>query len=225
MAAAMTHPTPFPNSTSANFNTLAASAVASAPPLVNKPSLIEYKNWRFLIHDAPTNANIDSYIAVLKKRHCIVVVRACEPTYDKSALLRSGIRVVELPFSDGEAPPDSMINDWLKLCREVFDEESNANGHVSTNEPQNSPVNDVENVGSHKKAIAVHCVAGLGRAPVLVAIALIEQGLAPFDAIAYIRKKRRGAINTRQLRYIESYKVRGVAKGKSGSGKSDCVIM
>jgi protein tyrosine phosphatase type 4A len=28
----------------------------------------------------------------------------------------------------------------------------------------------------------------------------------PYDAIAHIRKRRRGAINARQLQYIESYK-------------------
>jgi protein tyrosine phosphatase type 4A len=42
-----------------------------------------------------------------------------------------------------------------------------------------------------KKAIAVHCVAGLGRAPVLVCIALVEAGMDPYDAIAHIRKRRR----------------------------------
>lgn len=53
--------------------------------------------------------------------------------------------------------------------------------------------------------IAVHCVAGLGRAPVLVAIALIEMGMKPLDAIEYIRGKRRGAFNKVQIAYLVSW--------------------
>jgi len=57
-------------------------------------------------------------------------------------------------------------------------------------------------VGSSKASIAVHCVAGLGRAPVLVAIALIEAGMSPHDAIQLVRSKRRGALNSKQLRFL-----------------------
>lgn len=53
--------------------------------------------------------------------------------------------------------------------------------------------------------IAVHCVAGLGRAPVLVAIALIEMGMKPLDAIEFIRSKRRGAFNKPQIAYLVSF--------------------
>ena len=43
--------------------------------------------------------------------------------------------------------------------------------------------------------MAVHCVAGLGRAPLLVALALIHRGCEPINAIELIRSKRTGALN------------------------------
>lgn len=46
------------------------------------------------------------------------------------------------------------------------------------------------------------------RAPVLVAVALVEQGLHYDDAVAVIREKRRGAINAKQLKWLKSYKVK-----------------
>lgn len=53
--------------------------------------------------------------------------------------------------------------------------------------------------------IAVHCVAGLGRAPVLVAIGLIELGMEPLDAIEFIRRKRRGAFNKPQITWLDHH--------------------
>jgi len=64
----------------------------------------------------------------------------------------------------------------------------------------------VKNSKSHKTTVGIHCVAGLGRAPVLVAIALIEVGVQPLTAVDFIRKKRRGAINANQLEYLRKYK-------------------
>ena len=83
----------------------------------------------------------------------------------------------------------------------------------------------------------MHCIAGLGRsvhsprarvvpapahpsltrlracvhrcrAPVLVAVALVESGMEPLDAVEYVRKRRRGAINSKQIKYVESYRKR-----------------
>ena len=59
----------------------------------------------------------------------------------------------------------------------------------------------------------------LPRAPVLVAVALVEAGMEPLDAIDYIRKRRRGAINSKQLKYLQNYRRRG-----SGGG-CGCVIL
>lgn len=59
---------------------------------------------------------------------------------------------------------------------------------------------------SDDACVAVHCVAGLGRAPVLVAIALIEAGLKFEEAVERIREVRRGAINAKQLQWLAQYK-------------------
>ena len=110
------------------------------------------------------------------------MVRVCEPTYNKAALEDQGICVHDWSFPDGEGPSEAIIGDWLRLVHEVKQD-----GGV----------------------IACHCVAGLGRAPVLVVIALIEEaGLTPLDAITLVREKRRGAINSRQLKFLQAYKPR-----------------
>jgi protein tyrosine phosphatase type IVA len=61
-------------------------------------------------------------------------------------------------------------------------------------------------------------VAGLGRAPLLVALALVNRGCEPFEAIDMIRKGRRGALNVIQANYIIEYKPSG------GKEKKDCTI-
>ncbi len=152
-----------------------------------------------------------------------VLVRACESHYDTDLVLAQGVvvhasffcfvisffvlschgvivfafcllLVQDVCFSDGSAPPEDKVTQWIDICARTF--------------AKNNP---------HHNTIAVHCVAGLGRAPVLVAIALIESGLEPLEAILVIRAARRGAINARQLAWLElSYKRRK---------KSSCAIM
>ncbi len=64
----------------------------------------------------------------------------------------------------------------------------------------------------------MHCVAGLGRAPLLVVLALINRGCEPFEAINLIRKARRGALNIIQTNYITEY------KPTNKKDKMECVI-
>ncbi|XP_063900160.1 protein tyrosine phosphatase type IVA 3-like, partial [Zophobas morio] len=109
------------------------------------------------------------------------VVRVCDPTYNAEFFERENIQVWDWPFGDGEAPPQRIISDWLALVARRFKDNKNA-------------------------TIAIHCVAGLGRAPVLVAIALIESGMEAEDAVEIIRRARRGAINSKQLVFLRKYK-------------------
>ena len=47
----------------------------------------------------------------------------------------------------------------------------------------------------------------------LVAVALVESGMEPLDAVEFVRKRRRGAINSKQIKYVESYHRRSQKSG------------
>eukprot|EP00699_Malawimonas_sp_californiana_P000615 EC713954.1.p1 GENE.EC713954.1~~EC713954.1.p1 ORF type:complete len:165 (+),score=15.85 EC713954.1:20-514(+) len=147
------------------------------------PTLIEHDGLRFLIIDSPSETTLPEVIKTLQKHHVLHLVRVCEECiYPDEMLAKNGIQSHEWPFPDGDPPPPKVIESWLKLITDVF---------------ASKPA---------EETIAVHCVAGLGRAPVLVAIALIERGMHPLDAVRYIRDRRRGAINRQQLAFLEKYK-------------------
>ncbi|KAI7870328.1 protein-tyrosine phosphatase-like protein [Spinellus fusiger] len=155
-------------------------------PLGRMLSLIDSPSSpiRFLILDCPTESTLGYYIEEFIQLEVATVVRCCQPTYNASRLLDQNIQVVDLPFKDGGVPPPQVVREWLSLLEHTRDKETT----------------------DSKPTIAVHCVAGLGRAPVLVAIALTEMGSKPLDTIEFIREKRRGAFNKPQIAYLETYK-------------------
>ncbi|XP_046672122.1 PRL-1 phosphatase isoform X1 [Homalodisca vitripennis] len=177
------------------------------------PCEIEYKNMKFLITDRPTDQTIQHYIQQvnlttvrkigpwlqeLKKHKVRDVVRVCEPTYKVDELSTEGISVTDLAYDDGTSPPSEVVDEWFELLKKRFKEEPEA-------------------------CVAVHCVAGLGRAPVLVALALIELGMRYEDAVELIRQKRRGAINAKQLQFLEKYRPKSRLKLRNGH-KNSCTI-
>lgn len=91
------------------------------------------------------------------------VVRVCEPSYKIEELSSQGIAVKDLAFEDGTAPPQNVVDEWFETLKLNYQENPEA-------------------------CVAVHCVAGLGRAPVLVALALIELGLKYEAAVELIRE-------------------------------------
>jgi protein tyrosine phosphatase type 4A len=102
-----------------------------------------------------------------------------------------------LYFQDGTVPTRGKISAWLSLVRETFIDQEETKDAI----------------------IAVHCLAGLGRAPVLVGIALIEYGMDPHEAILLIRKNRPGALNSQQVRLLTSYR-----RTKAFNTTSCCII-
>ncbi|KAI8611750.1 protein-tyrosine phosphatase-like protein [Chytriomyces sp. MP71] len=178
-------------------------------PLARAMSSIERGNMRFVVFDAPSESNLATYLDELKTRNVSCIVRVCEPTYDKTIPEKQGIKVYDWAFADGTCPPTEVILNFLKLCEETFSR-------------------------SGSEAIGIHCIAGLGRAPVLVAISLIESGMVPLEVIEFVRKQRRGAFNSVQLTYLaENYKVmkkKGLTVGpdatlkKKNSGLMDSFV-
>lgn len=161
------------------------------PTLANPPSYLEQDKLKFLIMDAPTDNNLTQYLQVMKKHDVRVVVRACEPSYNAKVLNDANISVEEMFFADGAPPAADIVKKWLDI---------------------------VESESAAGRCVAVHCVAGLGRAPVLVGIALVEKlSMEYSEAVTKIRKARRGAINQRQLKYLKTY--------VPTSQSSTCVIM
>lgn len=170
---------------------------------MNRPAPVElcHKNMRFLITHNPTDSTLSSFLEDLKHYGATTVVRVCDITYDKTPLEKDGITVVDWPFDDGAPPPSKLVDDWLNLLKKKFQEDPGS-------------------------CVAVHCVAGLGRAPVLVALALIESGMKYEDAIQLIRQKRRGAINSKQLTYLEKYRSKQRLRFKdSNTRKNKCCTM
>lgn len=147
--------------------------------------LVENGKFRIVIMDAPCDANSYSYVQELKAFGVTDVVRTCEPTYSPDNFEKEGIRVHEMTFPDGAAPPDELIQRWNALVSSRY-------------KPR-----DPADAGT----VAVHCVAGLGRAPVMAAVALIEMtAMDPMDAVEKIREQQKGAFNARQLKYLQTYK-------------------
>ncbi|GMT32344.1 hypothetical protein PFISCL1PPCAC_23641 [Pristionchus fissidentatus] len=166
------------------------------------PSEINFGKMRFLITDRPSDSTIASFIQELDRHGARAVVRVCEPTYETGPLQKNGIDVMDWQFSDGSPPPPEVIHKWLQLLKDSFKDHPD-------------------------KCIAVHCVAGLGRAPVLVAIALIEAGMKYEDAVELIRRERRGALNQKQLDFLEKYKATGELrklKFKNAKGQACCIM-
>ncbi|AAZ13342.1 phosphatase of regenerating liver-type phosphatase, putative [Trypanosoma equiperdum] len=156
--------------------------------------------FNFLILDAPSPSSLPAYLKALQRRQVRHLVRVCGPTYDATLVEKNGIEVHSWPFDDGAPPPRGVLESWFRL----LDTEK---AHLDSG--------DIKQPAT----IAIHCVAGLGRAPILVAVALVEYGgLAPLDTITLIRERRRGAINQTQMHWLVKYKRRG---GNGGG----CAIM
>lgn len=86
-------------------------------------------------------------------------------------------RIIHLPFKDGGVPNQTTIRTWLNI--------------VSSIEARN---------------ILIHCDSSVGRAPLMLAIAMIQTNKSNgADVVQEIRNKINGALNTRQLKFVLTF--------------------
>jgi protein tyrosine phosphatase type 4A len=116
-------------------------------------------------------------------------------------------------FEDGNVPSREMVEIWLEIVGSVCQLSTVPESIPSI--PQTTNVNSSHpllmtltpgQVGRTIPSIAVHCVSGLGRAPVLVAIAILEYfpSMDVLDVIQWIRGYRKGALNSLQIHWLEN---------------------
>nr|AIY30229.1 protein tyrosine phosphatase PRL [Entamoeba histolytica] len=171
------------NQTNRNTQTEIPFQTIHVSKLSNPASLVEYNGLKFLIFDSPTDDNVDNYISELERYNVTDVVRCCHPSYDKKKLINNKIAIHELVYQDEGCPSSRIISDFMRIVHAIFPNDQNPLGIT----------------------LGVHCLSGIGRAPTLVAIALIELGMENTEAMKLVRRKRSGAINVLQSRFIQSY--------------------
>ena len=101
-------------------------------------------------------------------RNIGLIVRLNSELYSPSYFTAMGINHMDMIFDDGTCPPMPMVRKFIKLAHEMINQ---------------------------KKAIAVHCKAGLGRTGCLIGAYLIyRHGFTANEIIAFMRFMRPGMV-------------------------------
>ncbi len=124
-------------------------------------------------------APMESDLEYMSKEGVKLIVSANFEGVDPAAAAAWGIDQVSIPVPDFEAPSMTQMMDFVTLTRSRLD------------------------AGDR---VAVHCTAGLGRTGTFLAVWFVADGMTADEAIAHVRARRPGSIETiSQIAAIEDY--------------------
>ncbi|KAK2942451.1 putative Protein tyrosine phosphatase type IVA 3 [Blattamonas nauphoetae] len=191
-------------------------------------TLFETSLWNFLITDCPTAETLPLFKQTLQKYNCHYVVRFCESTYSPADVADISCTVLDFEFPDGNKPPVYITEQWFNFIEsvrsDVFPASSMAPRQQKSTPNSNSQSDGLDDPSfaavpnstpspesvistSPNPTICAHCVAGLGRAPMLVCLAIMayDYGITGLEVVTKIRQKRPGALNSEQVRFIMDF--------------------
>lgn len=146
-------------------------------------------NRNFIISGEPSN--IDDYVSILTKNSINLVINLTDNNYDLSR----------------ENKLKNANIDYLHFP--LID------GHILSDDK----IKNLLNFLNRYNSIAIHCVAGLGRAPLVLGVCLILlYNYKPLDVIEKIRNKESKALNTIQINYLMHF------KRKKYLNNNNCII-
>ena len=143
-------------------------------------SFIKFRNIKIFINGLPDNQF--KYSKFLKDNNIHYIVKLCDETNKNTEFIKNLklINFFELIYKDGYIPDNYIINKWLDIINDACLNNYN---------------------------VFIHCLSGLGRAPLLVCILLIiNTNEKKHLIIEKIRKIRKNALNKVQLNYFMNKK-------------------
>lgn len=149
--------------------------------------------FRYCVTQSPDPNNLQNYKDFFLSNGIKTLVKLCECNrYDIEYLEHNGIKVIDIPLQDGTTPSKDIIKKWIDIIKQEIKNKNNS--------------------------IAVHCMSGLGRAPLFVCVGLVMiDKIDPIDAITIVRKTIRSALNTNQINFLRSLHY-------SNDTKKGCII-
>lgn len=149
-----------------------------------KPTEIEIGVIKFIITELPRKEQLTEYETLLKNHEVDLLIRIVE----KSLLYEINVpnlTIVDFTdFEDGSVPTKDIMDKYIKLIEDIKVKYTN-------------PI------------VAIHCVSSLGRCPTFLGISMIyfNPKMDRYDIIIYIRKKRPGALNVKQMNWLIDLKI------------------